>query len=68
MFIVSVLLSQEVLKQLGIDDSTEFDEHTVTEQVRKLHPEFTAEDAEAFLAYLSVKQKRSEVFKRLADA
>lgn len=68
MFTVSIFLSQEALKQLGIDDSTKFDERTVKEQVRNLHPEFTSEDAEAFLAYLSVRQKRSEVFKRLADA
>ena len=68
MFSMSILLSQEVLKQLGIDDSAEFDVCALQEQVRKVYPEFTSEDAEAFLAYLSVKQERSVVFKRLADA
>jgi hypothetical protein len=38
------------------------------EQVKKTHPDFTAEDVEAFLTYLSLKEKRAEVYKRLADS
>lgn len=60
-------LSRETLEQLGISDP-ELDIQVVRAQVQKLYPDFTLEEVEAFLAYLAVKSKRSEVFKRLADS
>jgi uncharacterized protein (DUF433 family) len=47
---------------------TKLDNDILKEQVKKAHPDFTPEDVEAFLIYLSLKQKRSEVYKRLADS
>jgi hypothetical protein len=40
----------------------------IKEQVKKTYPDFSTEDLEAFSTYLSLKQKRAEVYKRLADS
>lgn len=38
------------------------------EQVSHTHPDFTREELEGFLVYLSLKERRSEVYRRLANA
>jgi uncharacterized protein (DUF433 family) len=51
-----------------MNTQTESETLFIKEQVRKTYPDFTPEDVEAFLVYLSLRQRRTEVYKRLADS
>lgn len=51
-----------------MNTQTESETQFIKEQVKTTYPDLTPEDVEAFLVYLSLKQKRTEVYKRLADS
>lgn len=46
----------------------EADIMALTDHVSHTHPDFTPEELEACLVYLSLKQRRAEVYRRLANS